>query len=70
MSASSSIRPTAGLEGELRLVGLFTSGAYTRSARQIPYVRHKVAQVLKRAGFDPDSQLRQGRSAYPRRISA
>ncbi len=43
------------LEGELRLVGLFTSGAYTRSARQIPYVRHKVAQVLQRAGFDPDS---------------
>jgi glutamate dehydrogenase len=43
------------LEGELRLVGLFTSGAYTRSTRQIPYVRHKVAQVLERAGFDPDS---------------
>src|SRR5258706_7304177 len=47
--------PDGRLEGELRLVGLFTSGAYTRSARQIPYVRHKVAQVLKRAGFDPDS---------------
>src|SRR5216684_4229845 len=47
--------PDGRLEGELRLVGLFTSGAYTRSARQIPYVRHKVAQVLQRAGFDPDS---------------
>jgi glutamate dehydrogenase len=47
--------PEGRLEGELRLVGLFTSGAYTRSARQIPYVRHKVAQVLERAGFDPDS---------------
>jgi glutamate dehydrogenase len=47
--------PDGGLEGELRLVGLFTSGAYTRSVRQIPYVRHKVAQVLQRAGFDPDS---------------
>ena len=47
--------PDGRLEGELRLVGLFTSGAYTRSARQIPYVRHKVAQVLERAGFDPDS---------------
>src|SRR5216683_3019695 len=47
--------PDGRLEGELRLVGLFTSGAYTRSARQIPYVRHKVAQVLHRAGFDPDS---------------
>jgi glutamate dehydrogenase len=47
--------PDGRLEGELRLVGLFTSGAYTRSARQIPYVRHKVAQVLQRAGFDLDS---------------
>src|SRR6266699_918303 len=47
--------PDGRLEGELRLVGLFTSGAYTRSVRQIPYVRHKVAQVLQRAGFDPDS---------------
>jgi glutamate dehydrogenase len=47
--------PEGRLEGELRLVGLFTSGAYTRSARQIPYVRHKVAQVLERAGFDADS---------------
>ena len=45
--------PDGRLEGELRLVGLFTSGAYTRSARQIPYIRHKVAQVLQRAGFDP-----------------
>src|SRR5260370_18048530 len=47
--------PDGWLEGELRVVGLFTSGAYTRSTRQIPYVRHKVAQVLERAGFDPDS---------------
>src|ERR1700704_3970976 len=47
--------PDGSLEGELRLVGLFTSGAYTRSVRQIPYVRHKVAQVLQRAGFEPDS---------------
>src|SRR6267378_2709986 len=44
--------PDGRLEGELRVAGLFTSGAYTRSARQIPYVRHKVAQVLERAGFD------------------
>ena len=47
--------PDGRLEGELRLVGLFTSTAYTRSVRQIPYLRHKVAQVLKRAGFDPES---------------
>ncbi|MGY3602858.1 MULTISPECIES: NAD-glutamate dehydrogenase [unclassified Bradyrhizobium] len=47
--------PDGRLDGELRLVGLFTSAAYTRSVRQIPYVRHKVAQVLERAGFEPDS---------------
>src|SRR6202011_591126 len=47
--------PDGRLEGELRVVGLFTSGAYTRSARQIPYARHKVSQVLEHAGFDADS---------------
>jgi glutamate dehydrogenase len=47
--------PDGRLEGELRLVGLFTSGAYTRSTRQIPYIRRKVAQVLQCAGFDPHS---------------
>src|SRR5207245_9691237 len=46
--------PDGRREGELRVVGLFTSGAYTRSARQIPYVRHKVTRVLQRAGFDPN----------------
>ncbi|WP_456758637.1 NAD-glutamate dehydrogenase [Bradyrhizobium sp. USDA 4011] len=46
--------PDGRLEGELRVVGLFTSGAYTRSARQIPYVRHKVTRALQRAGFDPN----------------
>ncbi len=47
--------PDGRLEGELRVVGLFTSGAYTRSVRQIPYVRHKFSRVLQRAGFDPNS---------------
>src|ERR1700716_737900 len=47
--------PDGRLEGELRLVGLFTSSAYTRSVRQIPYIRLKVTQVLQRAGFDADS---------------
>ncbi|MGA7488616.1 MAG: NAD-glutamate dehydrogenase, partial [Xanthobacteraceae bacterium] len=42
------------LVGELRMVGLFTSTAYTRSVRSIPYLRHKVDAVLTRAGFDPD----------------
>ncbi|WP_237155153.1 NAD-glutamate dehydrogenase [Oryzibacter oryziterrae] len=43
------------LVSELRLLGLFTSSAYTRSTRSIPYLRRKVAQVMERAGFDPES---------------
>ena len=40
-------------QGEFRIVGLFTSTAYTRSTRGIPYLRRKVDSVLRRAGFDP-----------------
>ena len=43
------------LVGELRILGLFTSTAYTASARQIPLVRHKIDRILARAGFDPGS---------------
>jgi glutamate dehydrogenase len=43
------------LVGELRLAGLFTSTAYTYSARAIPYLRRKIETVLQRAGFDADS---------------
>jgi glutamate dehydrogenase len=43
------------LVGELRIVGLFTSGAYMRSVREIPYLRRKVEKVLARAGFNPES---------------
>jgi glutamate dehydrogenase len=39
------------LAGEVRIVGLFTSTAYTRSAHSIPYLRRKVARVEKRAAF-------------------
>ena len=42
------------LLGEFRIVGLFTSTAYTRSVRSIPYLRRKVEAVLARTGFDPD----------------
>ena len=45
------------LIGEFRIVGLFTSTAYTQSTRAIPYLRLKVANVTKRAGFKPDSHL-------------
>jgi glutamate dehydrogenase len=43
------------LLGELRVVGLFTSTAYTSSVRAVPYLRHKVARVVERAGFDAAS---------------
>ncbi len=42
------------LAGEWRFCGLFTSTAYTRSVRTIPYVRRKVDGVISRAGYDPD----------------
>jgi glutamate dehydrogenase len=43
------------LDGELRIVGLLTSNAYTGSARAIPYLRLKVARVAKATGFDAAS---------------
>ena len=47
--------PDGTLEGELRVVGLFTASAYTNTTAQVPYLRHKIAQVVARAGFDPAS---------------
>jgi glutamate dehydrogenase len=43
------------LQGEFRIVGLFTSSAYTSTTAEVPYLRRKVAQVVERAGFDPAS---------------
>ena len=43
------------LVGERRFCGLFTSSAYTRPARSIPYLRRKIDSVIRRAGFDPSS---------------
>ena len=54
--------PDGRLDGELRIVGLLTSNAYTGSARAIPYLRLKVARVLKSTGFDPSSYS--GRALY------
>ena len=58
------------LTGEFRIVGLFTSTAYTRSTRTIPYLRHKVEAVLQRAGFDPEGHsgkaLANVLESYPR----
>ena len=43
------------LISEIRIVGLFTSTAYTRPARSIPYLRRKLAAVERGAGFDANS---------------
>ena len=47
--------PAGNLIGEHRIVGLFTSTAYTRTAHSIPYLRRKIAAIEQRAGFDPSS---------------
>jgi glutamate dehydrogenase len=41
--------------GERLFVGLFTSAAYARSPREIPLLRRKVEDCIRRAGFDPAS---------------
>jgi glutamate dehydrogenase len=43
------------ISGELRIVGLFTSTAYTRSTRNIPFLRQKVEVVLNRSGHPANS---------------
>ena len=37
----------------MRIVGLFTSTAYTRSVMKIPYLRSKVEAVIAKSGFNP-----------------
>ena len=43
------------LAGEVRIVGLFAASAYASPAREVPYLRRKVAEVQRRAGLDPTS---------------
>ena len=45
--------PKGALSGELRIVGLFTSTAYTRSVMKIPYLRSKAETVIAKSGFNP-----------------
>ncbi|MEM1375947.1 MAG: NAD-glutamate dehydrogenase [Pseudomonadota bacterium] len=58
------------LIGELRMVGLFTSTAYTRSVKSIPYLRSKIDAVLAKAKRDPNSHsgkaLLNALETYPR----
>ncbi len=41
--------------GERRFIGLFATSAYTGSVRNVPIVRERVAEVLRRCGFPADS---------------
>jgi glutamate dehydrogenase len=43
------------LVGGLQIVGLFTSTAYVRATRSIPYLRSKIANVVARSGLDVKS---------------
>ncbi|MBD8044201.1 NAD-glutamate dehydrogenase [Arthrobacter sp. Sa2BUA2] len=43
------------VNGERRFIGLFATGAYTGSVRNIPILRDKVKAVMHRAGFPADS---------------
>jgi glutamate dehydrogenase len=48
-------RPDRTISGEIRIVGLFTSQAYTQAPSQIPFLRRKVENVVARSGFPPGS---------------
>ncbi|MBS7661009.1 NAD-glutamate dehydrogenase [Pseudomonas lalucatii] len=37
---------------ECRFMGLYTSSVYAASVNRIPYIRHKVAEIIQRSGFD------------------
>lgn len=56
--------------GERRFVGLFSQSAYTQSIVNIPLLRSRADQLLRRSGFSPDSHsgadLLQILEVYPR----
>ena len=43
------------LISESRIVGLYTSPVYRQSPQKIPFIRHKVAAIVKRSGLGIDS---------------
>ena len=58
------------LIGEHRIIGLFTSTAYTRGAHGIPYLRRKLAAVERHAGFEFGQSFRQGAGQRAGALSA
>lgn len=43
------------LVGERRVLGLYTSMAYSSHPKQIPFLRHKVISILEKSGLPPKS---------------
>ncbi len=58
------------LVGELRIVGLFTSTAYTRTAHSIPYLRRKIAGVRAARRLRRQQPFRQGAGQRAGALSA
>jgi len=56
--------------GELRLVGLFTSQALATPHTEVPLIRRKVVEVMRRSGYEPDGHASRALLAaldtYPR----
>ncbi len=47
--------PDGEVVGERRFLGLLSSAAYTESLLRIPLLKDKVAEVMRRSGYDPKS---------------
>lgn len=62
--------PTGELTGELRIIGLFTSQSLTTPHTEVPLLRRKISNVMRRSGFDPQSHagkaLMAALDTYPR----
>ncbi len=62
--------PDGTVTGEVLFLGLFTSTAYSRTPRDIPFLRRKIATILERSGFPPNSHDRKALQhileTYPR----
>lgn len=51
------VGPDGKVSGERRFIGLYTSTAYTVPTSEIPIVRRKCANIVRRAGFLPKGHL-------------
>ncbi|MBU6213595.1 MAG: NAD-glutamate dehydrogenase [Actinomycetales bacterium] len=62
--------PDGSVAGEARFLGLFTSSAYVQPVHEVPVLAGKVAEVMAKSGFSPDSHsgkdLMEFLETYPR----